>query len=88
MNMDANRQKLRVLVRAFDLPVVAIAEATGVSRPYVARLLSEKDDFTGSAQFWTSLERNLSKVIEARRTQVFEVVAASSGQVEALKLIA
>jgi len=75
INNDFNRLKLRAIVQAFDLPVVAIAEAVGVSRPYVARLLSEKDDFTGSPQFWSSIERNLGKIIEKRHGQIFQVEA-------------
>ena len=83
-----NRIKLRAIVTAFDLSPSSIAEATGVSRPYVARLLSQADDFCGSPQFWLSLERNLGKVIEVRRGQVFEVAALSVEQVGVLKSVA
>ena len=84
MNVEANRQKLRALAKAFDLSPSAIAELTGVSRPYVARLLSEKDEFTGSSQFWSELERNLGKVIESRRGQVFDVAALPADSIESL----
>ena len=83
-----NRLKLRAIVAAFNLLPSSIAEATGVSRPYVARLLSQADDFCGSPQFWLALERSLGKVIEARRGQVFEVAAISVEQVGALKSVA
>lgn len=88
MGMDSNCGKLRTLVAVFDVSVSKVASLCGVSRPYVARILRVKDDFSGSPQFWSSLERNLGKVIEARRAQVFEVAATSAEQVEALKLIA
>jgi predicted transcriptional regulator len=84
MNTEANRKKLRALVKAFDLSPTAIAQATDVSRPYIARLLSEKDDFSGSPQFWASIERSLGKIIEARRGQVFDVAALPAEGVLAL----
>ena len=42
---SANRIRLMALVRLFRLSPNDIAIATGVSRPYVARLLSPNDEF-------------------------------------------
>ncbi len=85
MGMNTNCMKLRTLFLAFDLLTSNVAEACDVSRPYVARILSEKDHFSGSPQFWRKVENNLGKIIEARRANVFEVAAAPCNQIETLK---
>jgi len=88
MNSDFNQLKLKAIVDAFTIPVTVVAQATGVSRPYVARILSERDNFGGSPQFWSSLERNLGKIIEQRHGQVFEVPAQEINQVLAVNGLA
>lgn len=73
MNNSENRARLRAVTRAFGLSATAIAKATGVSRPYVARLLSLEDKFQGSSEFWARMERKLGEVIGARGGQFFFV---------------
>lgn len=84
MGMDANCMKLRTLFLAFDLLTTNVADVCGVSRPYVARIISETDPFCGSQTFWATLERNLGTVIEQRRGKVFKVEAQPLEQVESL----
>lgn len=81
----ANVAKLRAIIDWLDLPVSAVARIAGVSRPYVSRVLSDKDDLNGSVSFWRDLERGMSRLIETRRTQVFEIPAASTLSMERLK---
>lgn len=75
MGMDSNCMKLRTLFLAFDLLTTNVADACGVSRPYVARIMSEADTFCGSQTFWAILEKNLGTIIEQRRGRVFAVDA-------------
>src|SRR5262245_54975757 len=63
------------LARLFKLSPNQVAKATGFSRPYVARLLSRKDDFTGSPEFFRSLELKLGAVVDGRTVQFFTVPA-------------
>lgn len=84
MGMDSNCMRLRTLFLAFDLLTTNVADVCGVSRPYVARIISESDPFCGSQTFWATLERNLGTVIEQRRGKVFEVDAQPLEQVESL----
>jgi len=58
-------------VGLFGLSPNSIAEATGFSRTYVARLLSPKDQLVGSPEFFHTLESKLPEVIATRRTQFF-----------------
>ena len=82
-----NRQRLRAIFHAFDLSAASVADITGFSRPYVARLLSEQDDLSGSPEFWRVLEERLGRVIDARRGQVFDVAAMPAERVDVLKTI-
>jgi transcriptional regulator with XRE-family HTH domain len=88
MNNDSNRQKLRAIVQAFEIPVSEVARVVGVSRPMVARVLSESDSYCGSTAFWVSIERNLGAIIETRKCQVFEIPAQGINQVLAINNIA
>jgi hypothetical protein len=72
-----NIVRLRALVRLFRLSPSAIGRATGFSRCYVARLLSRKDDFRGSPEFFRTLEAKLHEVIAGRTAQYFTVPAVS-----------
>ena len=74
---NANRIRLWAIVGLFRLSPSAIAKATGFSRPYVARLLSRKDDFTASPEFWRVLECKLGTIIDQRASQVFTCSAVS-----------
>ena len=65
------------LVRLFRLTPSEIGKATGFSRSYVSRLLNPKDDFSGSGQFFHTLECKLSDVIASRTAQYFTVPAVS-----------
>lgn len=65
------------VVRLFKLSPSEVAKATGVSRSYVARLLSCKDDFTGSPEFYRTLECKLGQIIDGRSMQYFTVPAVS-----------
>ena len=67
-------------MRLFGLSPNSIAEATGFSRTYVARLLSPKDPFVGSPEFFRMLEMKLPEVIAARRTQFFTCPAVPVGR--------
>jgi len=70
------------VVKLFRLSPNQVAKATGFSRPYVARLLSAKDDFKGSAEFYRALEQKLGTIIDGRTAQYFTVTAVSIGRVE------
>ena len=80
--VSANTLRLRAVVRLFRLSPSDIAKATGVSRPYVARLLSPNDDFQGSPEFYRALEAKLGAIIEGRSSQYFTVSAVSVRRVE------
>ena len=75
--VSGNRIRLWAIVRLFRLSPSAIAKATGFSRPYVARLLSRKDNFTASAEFYRMLEFKLHEVIASRTAQYFTITAVS-----------
>jgi len=83
-SMTANRTKLRAILRAFSIPVATVAKACGVSRPYVARVVSERDVFAGSPTFWSALERALGKLVEARQAQIFAVPPQPAEAIERL----
>ena len=85
MASDANSRKLRVIIDGFDIPISAVAQATGISRTYVSRVLSENDELAGNDQFWMKIERGLGKLIEARRAQVFSIGAVEVRKLEALR---
>jgi transcriptional regulator with XRE-family HTH domain len=59
----------------FRISPSAIAEATGFSRSYVARLLSPRDEFSGSAEFFRAVECKLGTIIDRRASQYFTVAA-------------
>ena len=80
--VSANTLRLRAVVRLFRLSPNDIAKATGVSRPYVARLLSPNDEFQGSPQFFRVLEAKLGTIIEGRSSQYFTCQAVSVRRVE------
>ena len=77
VRVNANRIRLWAIVGLFRLSPNQVAKATGFSRPYVARLLSRKDDFTASPEFWRVLECKLGTIIDQRASQVFTVPAVS-----------
>ena len=79
---SANRIRLWAIVRLFRLSPHDIAIATGVSRPYIARLLSPNDEFQGSPQFFRTLEAKLGAIIEGRSSQYFTCQAVSVRRVE------
>jgi len=72
---SGNRIRLWALVRLFGISPSAIAEATGFSRCYVARLLSSRDEFSGSPEFFRALECKLGAIIDGRASQFFTVTA-------------
>jgi transcriptional regulator with XRE-family HTH domain len=72
---SGNRIRLWALVRLFRISPSAIAEATGFSRCYVARLLSSRDEFSGSPEFFRALECKLGAIIDGRASQFFTVTA-------------
>lgn len=85
MASDANSRKLRVIIDGFDIPISAVAEAAGISRTYVSRVLSERDELAGNDQFWMKIERGLGKLIESRRAQVFQINAVPVERMEGLR---
>lgn len=64
-------------MRLFRLSPSAIAKATGFSRCYVARLLSPRDEFKGSPEFFRALECKLGQIIDGRSVQFFTCPAVS-----------
>lgn len=74
---NANVLRLWALVRLFRLSASEIGKATGFSRSYVARLLSPRDEFSGSPEFFRTLEQRLPEVIAGRTAQYFTVQAVS-----------
>ena len=81
---SANCVRLLALVRIFRLSPNQIAKAAGFSRPYVARLLSHRDDLVGSHEFYRALETKLGTIIENRTAQYFTVPAVSVRRVESI----
>jgi len=74
-NAAGNVLRLWALVRLFRLSASEIAKATGFSRSYVARLLSPRDEFSGSPEFYRTLECKLGQIIDQRASQFFTVPA-------------
>ena len=79
---SANCVRLLALVRLFRLTPNQVAKAAGFSRPYVARLLSHRDDLVGSHEFYRALECKLGTIIENRTAQYFTVPAVSLRRVQ------
>ena len=79
---SANCVRLLALVRLFRLSPNQVAKAAGFSRPYVARLLSLKDDLTGSPEFFRALECKLGAIVENRTSQYFTIPAVSVRRVQ------
>lgn len=75
--VNPNALRLRAIVALFRLTPSEVARACGVSRCYVSRLLSRKDDFRGSPEFYRTLEAKLGQVIDGRSSQFFTVSAVS-----------
>jgi transcriptional regulator with XRE-family HTH domain len=70
-----NVVRLRALVRLLNLSPKEVSRATGFSRSYISRVLSCKDDFTGSHSFFRTLEHKLPDVIAGRTAQFFTIPA-------------
>jgi DNA invertase Pin-like site-specific DNA recombinase len=85
MATNDNSRRLRAIIEGFSIPIAAVAEAAGISRAYVSRVLSENDDLTGNDQFWLKVEKSLGKLIEARRAQVFQLGAVEVEKLDALR---
>ena len=79
---NANSIRLLALVRLFRLTPIQVAKAAGFSRPYVSRLLSHRDDLTGSPEFFRALENKLGAIIDQRTSQYFTIPAVSVRRVE------
>lgn len=84
MSQDSNTAKLRTLLIAFDIPNTAVATAGGVSPSFVSRLLNPTDNLKASDTFWRKLEIALPKLLEERRSQVFDIQAVPVERIEAL----
>ena len=70
-----NVVRFRAVVRLFRLSPKDVARATGFSRSYISRVLSCKDDFTGSPEFFRTVETKVGTVIDARSSQFFTIPA-------------
>lgn len=81
---DPNWRKLQAIVRLFALTPTQVARAAGVSRPYVSRLLNERDGFVGSSVFYKRLEAGLGRLLDSRDGQFFDLAGTS---VECLEMI-
>ena len=68
---DRNSDRLRCVLELFGLSIGEVAKASGVSRPYVSRVLS--GSLKASPAFWRGLEAGLGRLVEGRSGQVFEV---------------
>ena len=79
---SANCVRLLALVRLFRLTPNQVAKATGCSRPYISRLLSQRDDLVGSPEVYRALECKLGTIIEGRSSQYFTCQAVSVRRVE------
>src|ERR1035437_9585121 len=79
-----NSVRLQALARLLKLSASDIARASGFSRCYVSRLLSPNDPFTGSPEFFRSLEMKLGAVIDARSSQFFTCPAVSVARARAV----
>ena len=69
--------RFRALVRLFKLSPTDVARVSGFSRSYISRVLSCKDDFTGSQEFFRTMEHKLPDVIAGRTSQYFTIPAVS-----------
>src|ERR1017187_5407051 len=72
-----NVVRFRALVRLLKLSPKEVSRATGFSRSYISRVLSCKDDFTGSPAFFRTVEHKLPDVIAGRTSQFFTIPAVS-----------
>jgi len=79
--MNANRDRLQLLVSLFDLSVADVAKETGLSRPLVSRYLNG-DDRINPRTLIARMEANLPKIIERRRRAYFQVDAVPTAIVE------
>jgi transcriptional regulator with XRE-family HTH domain len=70
-----NATRLRAAIRLFRLSPKSIARATGFSPSYISRLLSPRDNFEGSSEFYRRLEAKLGTIIENRSSQFFSIPA-------------
>jgi hypothetical protein len=73
--VNGNKIRLRALVLLLGLSASEVARASGVSRSYVARLLSPRDHFSGSPAYFRTLEAKLPEVIAGRTSQYFTLPA-------------
>ncbi|MSQ48718.1 MAG: hypothetical protein EXR78_10115 [Deltaproteobacteria bacterium] len=71
---NTNKTKLMLLSQIVGIKPAEIADAVGVSRPYLSRLIHE-DAFCGSAEFWNALELKLATLVQNRRSRVFQTPA-------------
>ena len=83
--LTGNRAKLASLIRVFDLRVGVVAKCTGrFSRTYVQRVISPRDDFEGSAEFYRLIESALPELVRRRRRSFFNVPSVDSRRVDQL----
>ena len=84
MSISANSSRLRAIMAGFSIPTSEVAKVAGVSKPYISRILSLNDDMKATDAFWIRLEKELGRLIDARKGQVFEVKAVDVENLEAL----
>ena len=85
MSLDANSRRLRVILECFSIPHAAVAEAGKVSPSFISRILCQKDKLVGSSEFYMRIENALPRLIEQRRTQIFDIKAAPTDKIEELQ---
>jgi len=78
--MDSNLVKLKAIVEAFGIPVSAL-QMSGYSQSYCSRALSG-DVKCLSPKFFRKLEENLSRLIDERRKQFFDLESVKAEKVD------
>jgi len=79
-----NVARLRAIVSALDIPLASVARLSGMSRPFVSRLIHGEDRLASNVLFWKTLEANLGRLVEQRQVAVFDIPAAPAGELGAL----
>lgn len=81
---EQNRNRLAILVNAFDLELAEVSKVIGLSRSMLSRTLHGHSGINPE-QVYARLEKHLPEIIAKRGKAFFQVEAVAVEQVEALR---
>ena len=81
MSRTNNQERLQGLLQIMEIPLQRVADAVGMSRPYVSRIING-DASLGSAEFYLLLEKNLARIVDQRSRPFFEIEPVKQKQFE------